>query len=86
MRSDNIASKRAAVSAGWGIAAMPMWVAAQQPGWVQVLETEEPVELDVWLVARPDVREQRTLWATFQTLGDALQNKLTEANSYSLAA
>ena len=76
-RSDSVACRRAAVRSGWGIAALPLWMAEQEPGWVQVMTDVEPVELPVWLVARPEVRDNRHLREMFSGLGAALQSALS---------
>ncbi len=76
-RSDSVACRRAAVRSGWGVAALPLWMAGQERGWIQVFTDMEPVELPVWLVARPEVRDNRHLRQMFTGLGAALQSALS---------
>lgn len=79
-RSDSLSCQRAAVRAGWGIAVVPLWVAAQEADWVPVLDEKWVIDLDVWLVARPEVRDHPNMKKTFSRLGEALQDQLAEAN------
>ena len=72
MRSDSVPCKRAAVRAGWGIASFPCWMAEQEPEWVSVLATDESIDMDVWLVARPEVRQSEQLFGLFKRLSDSL--------------
>ncbi|XOV82536.1 MAG: LysR family transcriptional regulator [bacterium] len=77
MRSDSVPCKRAAVRAGWGIAAFPCWMAEQEPQWVSVLPAEEFMDMDVWLVARPEVRQSEQLFGLFRRLSDSLSMRLS---------
>ena len=77
-RSDSIACRRAAVRAGWGIGAFPLWMAAQERNWQSVFVTDETIDLEVWLVARPEVRDSDQLYALFSRLGEALSTKLLD--------
>jgi DNA-binding transcriptional LysR family regulator len=77
MRSDSVPCKRAAVRAGWGIAAFPCWMAEQEPKWVSVLATDETIAMDVWLVARPEVRQSEQLFGLFKRLSDSLGARLS---------
>ena len=76
-RSDSIACRRAAVRAGWGIGAFPLWMAELEPQWQSVFSTDEVIDLEVWLVARPEVRDSLQLSGLFTRLGEGLAAKLT---------
>lgn len=76
MRSDSVSCKRAAVRAGWGIAVFPQWMAKNEPDWVSVFAVEEVIDMDVWLVARPEVRENQQLFGLFKRLSDSLAARL----------
>jgi DNA-binding transcriptional LysR family regulator len=76
MRSDSVPCKRAAVRAGWGIAVFPQWMAADEPDWVCVFAAEEVIDMDVWLIARPEVRESQQLFGLFKRLSDSLAARL----------
>lgn len=76
MRSDSVSCKRAAVRAGWGIAVFPQWMAENEPDWVCVFAVEEVIDMDVWLVARPEVRENQQLFGLFKRLSDSLAARL----------
>ncbi|MEM7001341.1 MAG: LysR family transcriptional regulator [Pseudomonadota bacterium] len=79
-RSDSLACQRAAVRAGWGVAALPVWMSRQEPDWVEIYQDGDVLEVEVWLVARPEVRDHRSLKALFTDLGEALQSQLAEVN------
>lgn len=87
-RSDSIGTRRAAVSAGWGIGAFPLWMLEQHPTWQPVTDVRQSLELDVWLVARPEVRDNQQLGEVFSSLSDALSEYLTckSANGAALAS
>ncbi|MFN2168845.1 MAG: LysR family transcriptional regulator [Anaerolineae bacterium] len=71
-RSDSFISQLNAACAGWGIAGLPVHVAGAQPGLRRVLEDAGVSELEMWLVARADVRTTPYLKAAFDGLGDQL--------------
>ena len=75
-RSDSLACQRAAVNAGWGIGVLPQWMAAEEPDWVELL-TDEIMNPEVWLVARPEVRDQLALKEAFTSVGQALEAGLS---------
>ena len=76
-RSDSLGAQRAAVRAGVGAGAFPVWMSFEEPAWVPVWQGGEPIELQVWLVARPEVRDNEQLKCMFSKLGDALVQRLT---------
>ncbi|MEM7080721.1 MAG: LysR family transcriptional regulator [Pseudomonadota bacterium] len=73
VRSDSLACRRAAVSAGYGIGAFPLWMAERFADWVSVADEAEVIDTELWLVARPEVRTSAQLKSLFTQLGDRLQ-------------
>lgn len=72
-RTDSLQSQRRAAALGWGIAGLPDYLAGQTPGLVRVLDdAPEAVALDIWLAARPAVRQQQLLRLVFDTLAESL--------------
>jgi DNA-binding transcriptional LysR family regulator len=71
-RSDSFAGRLNGAEAGWGIAAVPAHVAAVRPSLVRVLSEIPFTEVEMWLVARQDVRTIPYLSAAFATAGDTL--------------
>ena len=78
-RSDSVACRRAAVRAGWGIGAFPVWMAQREADWQPVFPEAEVIDLEVWLVARPELRNSRYLKGLFQRLGEGLARRLRQA-------
>jgi len=78
-RTDSLQSQRRAAVLGWGIVALPDYLALQTPGLVPVFE-DAPVSvaLDIWLVARPAVRQQQLLRVVFDTLAENLSGRFAE--------
>ena len=76
LRSDSMSCQRAAVQAGCGVAAFPLWMARGEPDWVSVIAADQTVDIDVWLVARPEVRDSEQLSRIFKCLGDGLAQRL----------
>ena len=75
-KSDSVAALRAAVTAGLGIGAFPTLDGERHPQWVNL--SEQPAnELDVWLVARPEVKDNDQMKEFFSHLGDALSQTFT---------
>ncbi len=77
LRSDSVSCQRAAVRAGWGIAAFPLWMAQDEAEWVSVFADDEIIDIEVWLVARPEVRDSNQLNGVFKRLGDGLAQRLS---------
>ena len=76
LRSDSIACQRAAVNAGWGVAAFPQWMASLESEWECVYPSEEVINVEVWLVARPEIRNSEHLKGLFTRLGECLYERL----------
>ncbi|MEM7099902.1 MAG: LysR family transcriptional regulator [Pseudomonadota bacterium] len=74
--SDCLGGQRAAVRSGAGIGAFPIWMVEHEPGFVEVLAKDALIEMEVWLVARPEARDNLQLKAMFSCLGDALYKRL----------
>lgn len=75
-RSDSIACRRAAVRAGWGVGAFPLWMAEHERDWQSMFAIDKVVDLEVWLVARPEVRDSYYLNGLFSGLGDGLAARI----------
>jgi DNA-binding transcriptional LysR family regulator len=71
-RSDSFAGRLNGAEAGWGITVVPAHVAASRPGLVRVLTDVPFSEIEMWLVAREDVRTTPYLRDAFATAGDTL--------------
>lgn len=78
-RSDSVSCQRAAARAGWGIGAFPLWMAGDDTALVMVLPPDQVIDLEVWLVARPEVRENQQLHDVFRCLGNAVSKQLQHA-------
>ena len=76
-RSDSILAQRAAMLAGWGIAALPATMLAELPEAQVLFAGDVAVALDVWLVARPEIRNSLQMKRTFDVLGNALAERLS---------
>ena len=59
---------------------MPTTLASEVDGLVSAMEEERAVDLDVWLVARSEVRENLQLKRVFDGVGDALVEQLRAAS------
>lgn len=79
VRSDSLYSQRSAMLAGLGIAVLPAPMAAALPDVVPVFaDRESAVMLDVWLVARREMRDNAQVRAVFDLLGDAFSSYCAE--------
>lgn len=73
-RSDSMHTQRRAAVAGWGVAALPVYLGERTPGLAKVFDdVDEDVAMDVWLVARPGARQQLLLREVAERLGDGLE-------------
>lgn len=72
-RTDSLQSQRRAAELGWGLVGLPDYMGEDTPGLRKVLvEDSKDVAMDVWLVARPAMRQQQLLRLVFDTLVDGL--------------
>lgn len=72
-RTDSLQSQRRAAELGWGMVGLPDYLAERTPGLIKVLgDAPEAVALDVWLVARPAMRQQKLLRLVYDTLVEGL--------------
>jgi DNA-binding transcriptional LysR family regulator len=78
-RSDSLACQKSAAKSGWGIGAFPEAMIMDGDGLVPAMAEGKPVEIPVWLVARPEVRENRTMKSLYDEIGRALEKRLEEA-------
>jgi len=75
-RTDSLQSQRRAAEMGWGIAGLPNYMAERSPGLVAVFEdVPDPVKLEIWLVARPAMRQQPLLRMVFDALAEGLASR-----------
>lgn len=75
-RTDALQSQRRAAELGWGIVGIPDYLGEKTGGLVRVLgEAPEQVGLEIWLVARPAVRQQQLLRLVFDTLAEGLSQR-----------
>ena len=72
-RSDSLQTQRRAAVAGWGIVALPRYLGERTPELIPVFgETPEAVQLELWVVARPDARSRVLLREVSNQLAEAL--------------
>ncbi len=72
-RTDCLQSQRRAAELGWGLVGLPDYLGDSTPGLVKVLgDAPEEVALDIWLVARPAMRQQKLLRLVYDTLVEGL--------------
>ena len=81
-RTDCVASQRAAVDAGWGVGVFPIWMGRREDNWVSISPEERVADIDVWLVARPEVRDNDALKSVFTQLGAALEENLSSLSGF----
>ncbi len=75
-RTDSLRGQLRAAQAGWGVAGLPIYMAQEADDLVQVLgDAEAPVVTDLWVVARPGVRQQILLRMVFERLAEALYDR-----------
>lgn len=75
-RSDSLACQKSAAKSVWGIGAFPDALVGDGDGLLGALADVVPVDLPVWLVARPEVRDNRALKAVYDQIGDGLEARL----------
>lgn len=72
-RTDSLHCQRRAAELGWGVVGIPDYLAQRTAGLVRVLnDVPDEFSLEIWLVARPAVRQQQLLRLVFDTLADGL--------------
>lgn len=79
-RSDNLLAQRAAMRDGWGIAALPETMLEFLPDVRQLVDGDVAVAIEVWLVARPEIRNAHQLKTVYDELGDALSARLAQVS------
>jgi len=73
IRTDSIQCQRRSAELGWGIAGLPDYLAGRTRGLVPVFtDAGDVVGLDIWLVARPAMRQQQLLRIVFDALAEGL--------------
>ena len=75
-RTDSVQTQRRAAELGWGIAGLPDYLAERTDGLLRALEDpDRRVTLDIWLVGRPAVRQQKRLQMVFDMLASGLEER-----------
>ncbi|MEZ5597378.1 MAG: LysR family transcriptional regulator [Pseudomonadales bacterium] len=75
-RSDSLACQRSAAKSGWGIGAFPTALIDASDGLFPAVEGIAPVDIPVWLVARPEVRDNRSLKSVYDAIAESLSRQL----------
>ena len=75
-KTDSIVTQRHAALAGWGIVGLPLYLGAKEQDLVEVLRTDNLFDLDVWVVARPQVRHTLMLKQVFEHVSSVLNEFL----------
>jgi DNA-binding transcriptional LysR family regulator len=74
-RSNSQMSQAAAARAGYGVALLPRYLAAKDPGLVPISLGELPPERDVWLLVRPDLAKVPRVRAVADYLINVFQHE-----------
>ena len=69
---DNLITQFAAVRAGVGLMALPLYMAGAEPGLRRILADDFDVSLDLWLLVHRDLRPVARIAAVFEYLVDAI--------------
>ncbi|MGI9328282.1 MAG: LysR family transcriptional regulator [Pseudomonadales bacterium] len=77
-RSESMLAQRSAALAGWGVAALPETMLRVEPELVALADGAAAVDIEVWLVARPEIRNARQLKTAYDSLGDLLSAHLVQ--------
>lgn len=80
-RSDSFIGQLHAALSGWGIAGLPVHVACSRPGLRPVLQDAGVSELEMWLVARAEVRTTPRLKCAFDGLAEALDRFVAQTKA-----
>lgn len=75
-RSDSLACQKSAAKSGWGIGAFPDALISEVDGLHSALAHSVPVDLPIWLVARPEVRDNKVMKAVYDRIGNGLEARL----------
>ena len=75
-RSDSLACQKSAAKSGWGIGAFPDALVSEGDGLYSALANAVPVDLPIWLVARPEVRDNKVMKAVYDQIGNGLEARL----------
>jgi len=83
LRTDSFTAQLHAARAGWGIAALPLHVAAGISGLERVLLDSPFQHVGMWLVGRPEVRSVAYLHEAFGTVADVLNGFVADVRARS---
>lgn len=73
-RSDSMRAQLRAAELGWGVVGIPDYLGETRPGLRKIFaDAPGPVVSDIWLVARPAMRQQPLLRMTFECLAGGLE-------------
>lgn len=78
VRVDIFNAKAAMLRTGIGIGVLPTFMAAQHPELVAVSEVIPELEVPVWMLTHPDLRQTARVRAFMQHVGDALSRRLVQ--------
>lgn len=73
MYCDNLVTQFAALQAGLGLMALPLYMAQAMPGLRRLMPDRFDVALDIWLLVHRDLRPVARIGAVFESLVDALR-------------
>ncbi|MEZ5553355.1 MAG: LysR family transcriptional regulator [Pseudomonadales bacterium] len=73
-RSDSLRAQLKAAELGWGVVGIPDYLGEARPGLRKIFaDAPGPVYSEIWLVARPAMRQQQFLRMTFECLASGLE-------------
>lgn len=74
-RTDFLACQRSALELAWGMAVSAKWMAESH---CVPMFDDAVMDIEVWLVARPEGRENQPLKKLFRALGEALEQHVLQ--------
>ena len=76
--ANSVEIQQSAARSGAGIAALPDFVAQNDPMLTSVLPSKDPVlSRDIWLIVHSDIKNAKPIRAVIQQLQDAFSNKMS---------
>ena len=81
-RSDSLQAQLKAAELGWGLVGIPDYLGERRPGLRRVFrDAPGPVTAEIWLVARPAMRQQKLLRLTFERLAEGLESRFGDRSA-----